>query len=116
VPAAFMDYWRTHGGLPIFGYPISQVLTEGGLEVQYFERNRFELHPEFKGTDNEVELTLLGSLLTADRTFQPVDPVPDSADQKYFLQTGHTLSGVFYAYLQAHGGLAVFGYPISAAM
>ena len=31
--------------------------------MQYFERNRFELHPEFVGTPNEVLLGLLGSEL-----------------------------------------------------
>ncbi|MBX6342844.1 MAG: CAP domain-containing protein, partial [Thermomicrobiaceae bacterium] len=34
------------GGLPIFGYPISEPFEQGGRLVQYFERNRFELHPE----------------------------------------------------------------------
>ncbi len=113
VPAVFMTYWQTHGGLPVFGYPISPLETEAGLQVQYFERNRFELHPELAGTPNEVELTLLGTLLTTGRTFPTVDPVPDTATQKYFIQTGHLLSGVFYQYWQQNGGLAVFGYPIS---
>ena len=34
---------------------------ENGYSVQYFERNRFEYHPEFAGTPNEVLLGLLGS-------------------------------------------------------
>ena len=50
VPAVFMQYWQSHGGLAIFGYPISPVRTEGDYQVQYFERNRFELHPEKQGT------------------------------------------------------------------
>ncbi len=47
----FLEYWRTNGGLEQFGYPISEELTET-LEdgktytVQYFERARFEYHPE----------------------------------------------------------------------
>ncbi|HEX6607271.1 MAG TPA: hypothetical protein VF276_10185, partial [Chloroflexia bacterium] len=40
VPSTFMDYWRSHGGLAVFGYPISPVMNEGGYQVQYFERNR----------------------------------------------------------------------------
>jgi hypothetical protein len=62
-----LDYWQKRGGLPIFGYPISEPFTEasksGGKEytVQYFERNRLELHPEMAGTPYEVQLGLLGS-------------------------------------------------------
>jgi len=48
----FLDYWRTHGGLPQQGYPISDEFTEVSpldgkpYTVQYFERAVFELHPE----------------------------------------------------------------------
>ena len=45
----FREYWG--GALPIFGYPISeefdQKLEDGKVyRVQYFERARFEYHPE----------------------------------------------------------------------
>ncbi|MFN8540478.1 MAG: kelch repeat-containing protein [Thermomicrobiales bacterium] len=44
-------YWDEHGGLTQFGYPISEefdeVLEDGQTyQVQYFERARFERHPE----------------------------------------------------------------------
>jgi polysaccharide biosynthesis protein PslG len=113
VPGVFMDYWRAHGGLAIFGYPLSPVQEEGGYQVQYFERNRFELHPEHAGTASEVELGLLGAYLTTGRTFATRDPVAETATQKYFVQTGHLLQGVFYSYWSSHGGLGLFGYPIS---
>lgn len=63
------EYWERTGGLPIYGYPISEAFTErsksDGKEylVQYFERNRLELHPEAAGTPYEVQLGLLGSEL-----------------------------------------------------
>jgi hypothetical protein len=44
----------------MFGYPISEEFTEGGYIVQYFERARFEWHPENTGTSYEVLLGLLG--------------------------------------------------------
>jgi hypothetical protein len=56
----FLDYWQTNGGLALFGYPISEPLQEGGVTVQYFQRNRFELHPEQAGTPYEIQLGLLG--------------------------------------------------------
>ncbi len=47
----FRNYWEQSGGLAQFGYPISEEFTErleDGKEytVQYFERARFEHHPE----------------------------------------------------------------------
>ncbi|MFM7679617.1 MAG: class F sortase, partial [Roseiflexaceae bacterium] len=43
-------YWEKHGGVRIFGYPIGaqmDVPVEGIMRtVQYFERNRLEVHPE----------------------------------------------------------------------
>ena len=44
------DFWEQNGGLPVFGFPITPVQQEQvegkALLVQWFERNRFELHPE----------------------------------------------------------------------
>jgi hypothetical protein len=64
-----LDYWTRTGGLPIYGYPISEQFSERSIGdghdyvVQYFERNRLELHPEQAGTPYEVQLGLLGSEL-----------------------------------------------------
>ncbi len=66
VGGKFLQYWRTHGGLAQQGFPISEEFTEVSpldgkpYRVQYFERAVFELHPEFKGTPNEVLLSQLG--------------------------------------------------------
>jgi hypothetical protein len=58
----FLAYWRAHGGLERFGYPITEPhseLIEGqAYNVQYFERRRMELHPELPGSP--VLLGLLG--------------------------------------------------------
>jgi dienelactone hydrolase len=62
----FLAYWQTKGGLPVYGYPISEAFEEKSptdgktYTVQYFERNRLEYHPEAKGTTNEIQLGLLG--------------------------------------------------------
>ena len=42
----FREHWRTHGALPILGFPISEEFVEDGVVVQYFERARFEWYPE----------------------------------------------------------------------
>jgi hypothetical protein len=51
VPPDFLAFWIGNGGLPQFGYPLSEVFRERlengqEYEVQYFERARFERHPE----------------------------------------------------------------------
>jgi hypothetical protein len=64
---AIADYWNRMGGLPQFGYPISQPFRERSREdgkeylVQYFQRQRFEYHPEHRGTEYEVQLGRLGA-------------------------------------------------------
>jgi hypothetical protein len=117
----FRTYWETYGGVTIFGFPISEEFdevsaTDGATyTVQYFERNRFEYHPEHKGTPYEVQLGLLGSILTSDRSLPaPRAAAPDST-VRYFTETRRSLSGVFLEYWLANGGLPVFGFPISDA-
>jgi glucose/arabinose dehydrogenase len=62
----FRAYWEAHGGLVSYGFPISEEFAEVNpidgqtYTVQYFERARFEYHPEHKGTPYEVELGHLG--------------------------------------------------------
>jgi hypothetical protein len=115
----FKKFWDTYGGLPVFGFPISEEFLEVSptdnklYTVQYFERNRFEFHPEFANSPFIVSLGLLGSELTRGRNFPTVDPVPNTATLTYFSQTKHTLSGRFLEYWNQNGGLAIFGYPIS---
>jgi peptidoglycan/xylan/chitin deacetylase (PgdA/CDA1 family) len=119
VAEPFLSAWRTNGGLPIFGYPLTELIEVDGMQVQYFERARFELHPENAGTEYEVLLTLLGSWLAGERehpayTPFPADtPPPTEPGRQFFPETGHYLSYGFRDYWHAHGGLRAFGYPIS---
>ncbi len=114
VSGTFLAFFNTYGGLEQFGYPRTEEINENGLIVQYFQRARFEHHPEFAGTPYEVELTLLGDLVTASRRpFPTATPVESTAEVRYFPEVQHTASGIFLQYFDAHGGLNRFGYPIS---
>jgi hypothetical protein len=62
IGKSFRSFWKSRGGLEIFGLPIGEAVQENGLLVQYFERARFELHPELVGTPYEVQLGHLGVL------------------------------------------------------
>jgi hypothetical protein len=101
----FRDYWETHGGLWMFGYPLSEEFTEDGRTVQYFERARFEWHPENAGTPWEILLGRLGAdAATADKVdqspvAQPSDvpsydpglwsvPQPEPEEPDYYLPAG----------------------------
>lgn len=50
VSGRFLDYWKANGDLQQFGYPLTEMVNEklGGktYQVQYFERARFEYHPD----------------------------------------------------------------------
>jgi Zn-dependent protease len=112
VGQPFLAYWKAHGGLALFGYPISDLLRETTSSgetytAQYFERARFELHA---ATGDKVILGRVGALL---HTPEPgVAPVTGA---QFFPQTGHNLQGTLRTYWEQHGGLAQFGYPISEA-
>lgn len=61
VEQRFLGYWEANGGLPQFGLPMSEEYTETledgrNYRVQYFERARFEYHPE----NDEPYRVLLG--------------------------------------------------------
>jgi hypothetical protein len=61
----FRTFWHEHGGIARFGFPISEEFEEENPDtgqihtVQYFERARFEYHPDLAGTPFEVQLGLL---------------------------------------------------------
>ncbi|HMM42376.1 MAG TPA: L,D-transpeptidase [Thermomicrobiales bacterium] len=78
----FRAYWQQHGGLPTFGYPLSEELSEDGLVVQYFERARFEWRPENRGTVYEVLLGRLGAdRAAADKIDIAPAPRPDDVKE-----------------------------------
>lgn len=64
IKYGFKEVWETRGGLPIFGYPISEeineIIDDGTWHtVQYFERARFEYWPD-RAPGQRVLMTLLG--------------------------------------------------------
>ncbi len=114
--AGFAAYWSKFGGLPVFGYPITEEFVQNGMTVQYFERARFEWHPGSDASHYDVVLGRVGSELAAGMASQaPFTPAADanSAHCTYFAQTSHNACNGFRAYWLKYGGLDVFGYPIS---
>lgn len=117
----FLIYWDSRGGLSRFGYPRTEPFVEydplvgQSYLVQYLERARFELHPEFAGTENEVLLGHTGRwALEEQRGVDPWESAgPPQPGKRYFEETGHSMSPLFEEYWNERGGLLHFGYPIS---
>ena len=109
------QYFDANGGLDVFGLPLTDLFVDGsGLQVQYFERARFELTPAAP-PDQRLSLTRLGAILTEGRgepAFAWLSAAPDPA-RDFFPQSGHSLGGAFRWFWQTRGGLGTFGYPIS---
>lgn len=101
----FKNFWERRGGLEIFGYPLSEEITERlsdgrNYTVQYFERARFEL------TSGGVRLGLLaGDLAPCQRrpgrppNSPPSGPVPEGNPSECnsipnFLATGRVYPDV----------------------
>ena len=123
VEGVFLRYWRAHGldlgdpglsaraSLALFGYPLGpahdETLDGRATLVQYFERARFEYHPE-NPQPYDVLLGQFGRALHPPDP--PATPLPGAA---YAADTGHNLSGHFRDFWATNGGLAVFGLPLS---
>lgn len=125
----FKNYWDRNGGLAVFGFPISEEFTEqtpeGSFTVQYFERQRFEFHPE-KAAPYNVLLGRLGDAVLRDRgddwaNFPKTGPEDGCL---YFEQTQHKICGEFRKYWENNGlndpalnkydrSLQLFGLPLS---
>jgi hypothetical protein len=113
--SGFLNFWRANGQVHVFGYPLTEELVEDGRIVQYFERARFELHPEHIGTDQQVQLGLVG------REVLELQGLPGRIDDpqngaRYFPETGHSLWGEFRNVWERRGGLRLYGFPLSEAV
>src|SRR5262245_31356826 len=133
VTGRFATYWRDGGALAVFGLPLTPAdkrSAEGqDHKVQYFERARFEYHPEL-ARPYDVLLGRLGvdRMAAQGRDWQTL-PKGDPAAAHYFAETGHAIAPQFWAFWSSHGleldgnkrsktiveAIALFGYPISEA-
>jgi hypothetical protein len=111
VSGEFLDYFNQHGGLRIFGYPITEQFTMNKRTVQYFQRARLELHPENQAPQR-VQLGKLGEEL-GKKTPSKAAPGPDTYYQRFYPETGHTVAYAFLNFFDSNGGPDTFGYPIS---
>jgi hypothetical protein len=129
VSGRFWDVWQ--GGrayadsLYINGFPIGDKhdeisLNDGKIyKVQWFERARYEEHPENQAP-YDVLLGLLGSQAALGRHDAPFQTFADPHNGlQWFAPSGHTLGDTteggqaIAAFWTQQGGLQQFGYPLS---
>jgi hypothetical protein len=133
----FRQYWEQNGGLPVFGFAVSDATQELNRDLgkqyltQWVERNRLEYHPE-----NAAPYKVLLGRLGEDRLLQlgvkwqelPRESAPKSGCL-WFAQTGHNVCNQdgaigFKSYWEEHGlrdsslnayeqSLALFGLPLT---
>jgi len=111
VDAVFAAYFDKFGGREIFGYPITESFQEQGVLMQYFQKVRME----YRATNPnpyKIQLGLLGDELKYRHAPVPA-PSPPSRRKAFFPETGHTISYAFLDYFNTHGGIDIFGYPIT---
>ncbi len=126
------QYWERYGGLPVFGFPISEQreeMVEGQtLTVQWFERNRLELHPQ-----NPRPYDVLIGRIGVERLTQQSrnwEAFPRATEQRegcrFFPETGQNVCGEILSAWRANGleldgvpgfiereNLAFYGLPVS---
>ncbi len=132
IEGRIREFWEQNGGLPVFGFPVGpqQIETIEGkqLQVQWFERNRLELHPE-NGRPYDVLLGRLGADRLAQQGRDPFT-FPKNGQQpgcRFFPETGQSACGDILKAWHANGlefdgkkgkseaeNLALFGLPLSS--
>ncbi|HEY0739493.1 MAG TPA: L,D-transpeptidase [Herpetosiphonaceae bacterium] len=103
----FLDFWNAHNGAELLGAPLTPIVVEANVPVQYFEHGRLEQR------DGQVVPGALGIERTRWRTFAKVPPRAARDEEQIFEETGHTLSGAFLRFWREHEGELLFGPPIS---
>lgn len=130
----FLRFWKTNGGLEVFGEPVTEAGVErtpdGTYTVQYFDKARLELHPE-----NAAPYDVLIGRLGAERMRETLRGTsqgkssPPEPGCRYFDQTGKAVCGPFLQFWRTHGlhfdadpgtsdteSLGLIGLPLSTSV
>jgi len=133
ISGRIREFWQQNGGLPVFGFPKTpqheEVIEGRAYQVQWFERNRLELHPENR-RPYDVLLGRLGAvrLEQQDRDWHQFPKSSPRAGCRFFVETGHNVCGAILAAWRRNGlefdgrkgkseveNLALFGLPLNDA-
>lgn len=127
ISGRIREFWEQNGSVYLFGLPITpqraEMIEGRPIQVQWFERNRLELHPE-NAQPYDVQVSRLG----ADYVSRAGPPSRDAPQNgcRYFEETGFNLCEPFLRAWRANGleldrrpgkteaeNLALFGLPLT---
>ncbi len=131
IHGAILRYWEQQNGLVNFGLPITeqrQEVIEGRpVEVQWFERQRLEIHPQHAPPFDVLPGRLGAEVLKQEgRVWRDLEPTGELPGCRYFHETNQSVCGDILVFWQTHGleidgvpgisdgeSLALFGLPLS---
>src|SRR4051794_15844510 len=103
----FLAFWDAHDGAELLGSPVTGVLLEANVPVQYFERGRLE------NRQASVVTGAIGRERIRWRSFPAMRPHEPRADEQIFAETAHSVAGSFLRFWREHDGADLFGPPLS---
>lgn len=130
VAPEFRSFWEKNGGLAVFGYPLEAAKQEqvgsGTFLVQYFERQRLELHPENSAPYDVLMGRVNDDVLQREgRNWRDFPQEQQAAGCVAFAETNHAVCGDFLRHWRAQGldlgdpgvsfreSIALWGLPLS---
>lgn len=115
IDSRFVEPFDAHGGLLILGYPITESFIDphSGRLIQYFQNSRLELEPDRATGGATVRLSALGEMVGGWQLPLSGPPTADPGACRFYPESGHSVCYAFLEFFDAHGGPALFGYPIS---
>jgi hypothetical protein len=111
VTGEFLTYYQSISNASfLFGYPITEAFMKNGRLVQYFQRARFELHPELP-VGQRVNFAPIGkAMYVPGERLDIFNPFAC----RYFSTTGFSVCYAFLDFYKANNGEERFGQPISS--
>ncbi len=112
APELFYSSGHTGWALQTDDFSMAEVQSlqsKGAAYLLSADQQWLGQHPDYKGLITSYSVLKLAP----DYILLDLNKKPSDSDRQYFLESGHTLGGVFLTYWQSHGGVAKLGYPIS---
>ncbi len=116
VKGEFLDKWTAaQNGILLYGFPLTEEFQSGGLRIQYFQRARFEFHPENPLTRQVVVADLgVQMWVLAQKSFaESAQPPLNSPACLNFSGQALRVCYAFKDFYNANNGPEQFGSPLS---
>jgi hypothetical protein len=109
LDSRFVEYYDSHGGLEILGFPITESFEDPvtGMLIQYLENARLEFAAELVEGGASINLAQLGVIMGG------WIPIGSNPGCRYYPESAHQVCHAFLDYYETRGGPPLFGFPIT---